>query len=57
MAEHDLSPVTFMPDLRTTVFGNALDHILVRGLQTASAVAIPVDSSDHNPLLVRLRLP
>lgn len=57
MAAHELSAVRFMPDLRTTVFGNALDHVLVRGLQTASAVVIPVETSDHNPLLVSLRLP
>ncbi|MDP4789358.1 MAG: endonuclease/exonuclease/phosphatase family protein [Haliea sp.] len=57
MAAHDLTAVTFMPDLRTTIFGNALDHVLVRGLNAASAVVIPVETSDHNPLLVSLRLP
>lgn len=57
MASHDLSAVEFKYDLRTTVFGNPLDHVLIRGLETAAAYAIPVDSSDHNPLLVSLRLP
>ncbi|MFU8765254.1 MAG: endonuclease/exonuclease/phosphatase family protein [Haliea sp.] len=57
MASHDLTAVEFKHDLRTTVFGNPLDHILIRGLETAAAYAIPVDSSDHNPLLVSLRLP
>lgn len=57
MASHDLRAVEFKHDLRTTVFGNPLDHVLIRGLETAAAYAIPVDSSDHNPLLVSLRLP
>jgi len=56
MAVHGLTAVEFKHDLRTTVFGKPLDHILIRGLETASAFAIPVESSDHNPLLVSLRL-
>lgn len=57
MVSHDLTAVEFKHDLRTTVFGKPLDHVLTRGLKTSSAYAIPVDSSDHNPLLVSLRLP
>lgn len=57
MASNGLTAVEFKYDLRTTAFGNPLDHILIRGLETAAAYAIPVDSSDHNPLLVSLRLP
>jgi len=49
-----LGAVAFSPDLRTTVFGNALDHIYIRGLQAKSAQVIPVTSSDHNPLRARL---
>ncbi len=56
MAEHGLVPIAFEPDLRSTAFGRALDHIYVRGLAAESATVIPVDSSDHNPLRVRLRL-
>lgn len=56
MGEHGLRPVTFEPDLRTTAFGNALDHIYVRGLRTEDAQVIPVSTSDHNPLRVRLAL-
>ncbi len=56
MASHNLTAVEFEDDLRTTVFGNPLDYVLTRGLETAAAYAIPVDSSDHNPLLVSLRL-
>ena len=52
--EFGLGAIAFNPDLRTTVFGRALDHIYIRGLQAQSAQAIPVTSSDHNPLRVRL---
>ena len=56
VARHGLQPVGFEPDLRTTAFGRALDHIYVRGLRTESAKVVPVSSSDHNPLKVRLAL-
>ena len=54
MLKHGLGPVAFEPDLRTTAFGRALDHIYVRGMQAQFARVIPVTSSDHNPLRVRL---
>ena len=54
MREHGLGPVAFEPDLRTTIFGRALDHIYVRGMRAEFARVIPVTSSDHNPLRVRL---
>lgn len=56
VAEHGLQPVSFEPDLRTRIFGWALDHIYVRGMHALSAEVIPVKSSDHNPLRVRLGL-
>lgn len=56
MRENGLQAVAFSPDLRSTVFGQALDHILTRGLEASSANAVPVRSSDHNPLLVSLKL-
>ena len=56
MSEHGLLAVEFAPDLRTTAFGRALDHIYVRGLAPADARVVPVSSSDHNPLLVRLQI-
>ncbi len=56
MSEHELQPVSFEPDLRTRVFGRALDHIYVRGLQALSSQVIPVQSSDHNPLRVTLEV-
>jgi endonuclease/exonuclease/phosphatase (EEP) superfamily protein YafD len=54
MRTHGLGPVAFEPDLRTTAFGHALDHIYVRGMLAESAEVFPVTSSDHNPLRVRL---
>ena len=56
MQRHGLGPVAFEPDLRTTTFGRALDHIYVRGMHATLARVIPVSSSDHNPLRVRLTL-
>jgi endonuclease/exonuclease/phosphatase (EEP) superfamily protein YafD len=54
MRDHGLGAVSFEPDLRTTAFGRALDHVYVRGLRATFAQVIPVTSSDHNPLRVRL---
>jgi len=56
MRRYDLIAVDFTPDLRTTAFGRALDHIYTRGMETRTAQVIPVSSSDHNPLLVRLQI-
>ena len=54
--EYDLAPVTFKPDLRTRFFGQAVDHLYVRGMRAESARVIPVTTSDHNPLRVSLVL-
>ena len=54
--QYGLGPVSFEPDLRTTTFGHALDHIYIRGMRATFAQVIPVSSSDHNPLRVRLAL-
>lgn len=56
MSEHGLNPVLFTPDLRTTAFGRALDHVYTRGMRAESAKIIPVTSSDHNPLRVSLHI-
>ena len=56
MTRHDLLPVSFEPDLRSRPLGRALDHIYIRGMRAERAEVIPVDSSDHNPLRVRLAL-
>jgi endonuclease/exonuclease/phosphatase (EEP) superfamily protein YafD len=54
--DHALRGVNFTPDLRTTVFGSALDHIYIRGLRAEGAQVVPVSSSDHNPLRVVLEI-
>jgi len=52
-----LEEIKFAEDKRTLFFGKQLDHILVRGLRVVSASAIPVTSSDHNPVTATLQLP
>jgi endonuclease/exonuclease/phosphatase (EEP) superfamily protein YafD len=44
-------------DKRAIFFGRHLDHVFVRGLELVDLVAIPVTSSDHNPLMATLRFP
>jgi endonuclease/exonuclease/phosphatase (EEP) superfamily protein YafD len=53
---YGLASINFEPDLRTRAFGQALDHIYVRGLRADYARVIPVSSSDHNALRVRLAI-
>jgi endonuclease/exonuclease/phosphatase (EEP) superfamily protein YafD len=54
LLEYGLASVTFEPDLRTRAFGRVLDHIYIRGLRADDAKVIPVTSSDHNALRVKL---
>jgi len=54
--DFDLMPVAFEADFRKTVFGQHLDHIYVRGLTVESSGSRIVETSDHNPLFVDLRL-
>ncbi|MFN2288418.1 MAG: endonuclease/exonuclease/phosphatase family protein [Chromatocurvus sp.] len=53
---HGLQRVSFRPDLRTRIVGLAMDYIYLRGLDIVIAEALPVTSSDHNPLLLKLAL-
>ena len=46
-----MEEVLFDEDHRTRVFGNCLDYIFTRGLETTEALIRKVDSSDHNPML------
>ncbi|MEO8507640.1 MAG: endonuclease/exonuclease/phosphatase family protein, partial [Betaproteobacteria bacterium] len=50
-----LVEIPFAEDQRTLFLGNQVDHLLVRGLTVISAEAIPVRSSDHNPVAAVLR--
>jgi len=56
-ARHGLQRVGFQPDLRSRIVGLAMDYIYLRGLDTVLAESLPVTSSDHNPLLLKLALP
>lgn len=56
-ARHGLQHVSFQPDLRSRIVGLAMDYIYLRGLDIIIAEALPVTSSDHNPLLLKLALP
>lgn len=56
MAELGLSAVEFDNDHRLTVFGNVVDHVYYRGLETVHASTESVDSSDHNPMLIKFRM-
>jgi endonuclease/exonuclease/phosphatase (EEP) superfamily protein YafD len=44
-------------DTRSRHFGRPVDHVFYRGLDVLEARSEVVTSSDHNPLLVRFRLP
>lgn len=53
-----LTELTFPEkDLRSLFLGRQLDHVFVRGLAVTRVEAIPVKSSDHNPVLAVLRYP
>lgn len=51
-----LSPVDFYPDYRKKVFGYYLDHIFTRGFDIQKSYTVPVNTSDHNPLITTLSL-
>jgi endonuclease/exonuclease/phosphatase (EEP) superfamily protein YafD len=54
--ELGLSALEFPEDHRVTRFGRYLDHIYVRGLSSLESTTAVVDSSDHNPMTVTLRM-
>ncbi|MEQ9561307.1 MAG: hypothetical protein RLN69_02210, partial [Woeseiaceae bacterium] len=51
-----LVALEFPEDHRVTRFGRHLDHIYVRGLSSIESTTAVVDSSDHNPMSVTLRM-
>jgi endonuclease/exonuclease/phosphatase (EEP) superfamily protein YafD len=55
-AKLNLTEITFKQDRRTLFLGHQLDHIFVRGLQLVDSEAIPVESSDHNPVRATFRV-
>jgi endonuclease/exonuclease/phosphatase (EEP) superfamily protein YafD len=52
-----LTELNLRVDQRAVFFGRHLDHIFIRGLQLVDVSAVPVTSSDHNPLAATLRIP
>ena len=48
--------VGYSKDERSLFVGKHLDHIYIRGLEMLDAGAIPVVSSDHNPILATFRI-
>jgi endonuclease/exonuclease/phosphatase (EEP) superfamily protein YafD len=52
-----LTEIPFAEDKRTLFFGKQLDHLFIRGLEVVDTAAIPVTSSDHNPVAATLRIP
>jgi endonuclease/exonuclease/phosphatase (EEP) superfamily protein YafD len=52
-----LTELNLRVDQRAVFFGRHLDHIYIRGLETVDVSAVPVTSSDHNPLAATLRIP
>lgn len=54
--ELGLTALEFPEDHRVTRFGRYLDHIYVRGLSSLESATAEVDSSDHNPMSVTLRM-
>ncbi|MEE4661549.1 MAG: endonuclease/exonuclease/phosphatase family protein [Halieaceae bacterium] len=54
MASQGLSRVEFIEDLRSKPFGRPLDHVYLRGLTAERAEVVAVESSDHNPIRLRL---
>ncbi len=51
-----LEALKYDADHRKRFLGWPLDHIYVRGLDTVTATTVELDSSDHNPMLVELRV-
>jgi endonuclease/exonuclease/phosphatase (EEP) superfamily protein YafD len=51
-----LDAVRYEADRRKRVFGRALDHVYVRGMQVVNSTSHESDRSDHNPMLIDLRL-
>jgi len=52
----NLVPIDLQDDARRTFRGLALDHVFVRGLTVTNSQTRTVLSSDHNPIMVELRL-
>ncbi len=52
-----LEEILITPDRRRRFFGKQVDYVFVRGVEVISARVIEVESSDHHPVSVMLRIP
>lgn len=52
-----LVPLTLTEDARSRHWGAPVDFVFYRGLEVVDARSLEVSSSDHNPILVKFRLP
>jgi len=57
VADLSLKAVTYKSKNRITIFGNEIDHVFYRGLDSVASEARQVTSSDHNPIKVTFRVP
>jgi endonuclease/exonuclease/phosphatase (EEP) superfamily protein YafD len=55
-ADLDLKPLHFDDDQRVRVLGKVIDHIYVRGLDAVMTETRSVETSDHNPMSVELKM-
>ena len=51
-----LQALSLAPDERSRFFGEPVDQMYYRGLVPSAAMALPVSSSDHNPVSAIFRL-
>ena len=56
-ARLQLTEVPFADDRRRLFFGHQLDYMYIRALEVVRSSALPVTSSDHNPVIATLRAP
>jgi endonuclease/exonuclease/phosphatase (EEP) superfamily protein YafD len=52
-----LRGVEFAEEDLASFFGRPVDHVFTRGLEAVDARVIKVSTSDHNPVVVRFRVP
>ena len=56
MSDLYLVAIEFEEDHRVRFFGSAVDHVFIRGLRVEAASTHRLESSDHNPMSIRLSL-
>jgi endonuclease/exonuclease/phosphatase (EEP) superfamily protein YafD len=49
-----LEPIAYRTDHRKRIFGRAVDHVWVRGIDAGAGMSHAVETSDHNPVWVDL---